>query len=209
MSPRGGTPRSVRDLTTIAPMTDPGAVSTGTDAQAHETAVVEPGANIGEGTRIWHHAHVRSGAVIGRDCNLGKNVYVDGGVIIGDRVKVQNNVSVYLGVTIEDDVFVGPSAVFTNDLYPRAGSDHWEVGTTLVRRGASIGANATIVCGTEIGEWSLVGAGCVVTESVAAHEMVAGNPAGRIGWVCRCGRRVSRSQSEPADLRCSVCIETS
>lgn len=208
MSHRLGTPRLVRFITTITRMNEPVAATSGKEFQVHETAIVEPGSQIGDGTHVWHHAHVRSGATIGHDCNLGKNVYIDGGVIIGDRVKIQNNVSVYLGITIEDDVFVGPSAVFTNDLYPRAGSDHWEVGTTVVRRGASIGANATIVCGTEIGEWSLVGAGCVVTESVGAHEMVAGNPACRIGWVCRCGRRVSRSQSEPSDLRCTVCIES-
>ena len=188
-------------------MTDPN-TPCGTEFQAQETAIVEPGAEIGAGTHVWHHAHVRSGAVVGRDCNLGKNVYIDAGAIIGDRVKIQNNVSVYVGITIEDDVFVGPSAVFTNDLFPRAGSDHWEVGTTVVRRGASIGANATIVCGIEIGEWSLVGAGAVVAESVEANEMVAGNPARRIGWVCRCGRRTSRVHERPADLRCSSCTDT-
>jgi acetyltransferase-like isoleucine patch superfamily enzyme len=178
----------------------------GADAfHAHETAIVEPGARIGAGTHIWHHAHVRTGAVIGRDCNIGKNVYVDAGAVIGDRVKVQNNVSVYLGITIEDGVFVGPSAVFTNDLFPRAGSDHWEVATTVVRRGASIGANATIVCGIELGAYSLVGAGSVVTRSVEANEMVAGNPAGRIGWVCDCGRRASHDRDRPAEVRCTEC----
>ena len=174
-----------------------------------ETAVIEPEAVIGAGTRIWHHSQIRSGAIIGGDCTLGKNVYVDQGAVVGDRVKIQNNVSVYIGVTIEDDAFIGPSVVFTNDRFPRAGSDHWEVASTLVRRGASIGANATIVCGVELGRWSLVGAGSVVTRSVEDHEIVAGNPARRIGWVCRCGRSVSRGNQRPSDLRCRKCQDES
>ena len=172
---------------------------------ADATAIVEPGAIIGTGTRIWHHCHIRSGAIIGVDCILGKNVYVDQGAVIGARVKIQNNVSVYVGVTIEDDTFVGPSVVFTNDLHPRAGSGHWNVAPTLVRRGASIGANASIICGVEIGEWSLIGAGSVVTHSVEPNETVAGNPAKRIGWVCQCGRPISRERRRPTDLRCPAC----
>lgn len=172
---------------------------------AHETAIVEAGAVIGSGTQIWHHAHVRSDARLGEHCTIAKNVYVDRGVVIGDRVKIQNNVSVYAGVTVDDDAFLGPSAVFTNDLFPRAGSGRWEVVPTLVHRGASVGANATIVCGIELGEWSLVAAGSVVTRSVEDHELVAGNPAARIGWVCRCGRRLTNDGDRPIELRCAQC----
>lgn len=172
--------------------------------RVHETAVVEPGARIGEGSAIWHHAHVRAGAVVGRDCTIGKNVYVDAGASVGDRSKIQNNVSVYAGVTLESEVFVGPSAVFTNDRAPRAAGE-WEVVPTIVRRGASIGANATIVCGTEIGAYAMVGAGAVVTRSVADHQLVVGNPARHAGWVCACGVVVCREAARPADLRCPAC----
>lgn len=173
----------------------------------HETAIAEEGCRLGAGTRVWHHAHVRGGARIGAGCNIGKNVYVDDGAVIGDRVKIQNNVSVYHGVTIEDEVFVGPSAVFTNDLRPRAVNPTWEVVPTLVRRGASIGANATIVCGHTVGEYAMVGAGSVVTRDLEDHELVVGNPARRIGWVCDCGEIVSRDQQRPDDLRCPTCRE--
>lgn len=176
---------------------------------AEPTARVDDEAVIGDRTRLWHQVHVRSGARIGADCSLGKNVYVDAGVVLGDRVKVQNNVSVYQGVTIEDDVFLGPSCVFTNDLLPRASNPTWEVVTTRVRRGASIGANATIVCGTTIGEWAMVGAGAVVTRDVAPHQLVLGNPARPHGWVCRCGGVVSNDvTSPPAPIRCAECAET-
>jgi UDP-2-acetamido-3-amino-2,3-dideoxy-glucuronate N-acetyltransferase len=168
----------------------------------HATAIVEDGANIGVGTRIWHHAHVRAGAKVGRACNLGKNVFVDEGATVGDRVKIQNNVSLYSGVHLEDEVLVGPSAVFTNDRYPRAVSPDWTVSETTVRRGASIGANATIVAGVEIGHWAMVGAGAVVIKNIAAHELVAGNPARRLGWVCRCGHVIARGSG---DLRPAVC----
>jgi UDP-2-acetamido-3-amino-2,3-dideoxy-glucuronate N-acetyltransferase len=171
----------------------------------HETAIVEPDAVVGAGTRVWHHAHVRSGARVGAGCVLGKGVYVDRGAVIGDRVKVQNNVSIFDGVTIEDDVFVGPGATFTNDKQPRAFSTDWTVVPTTVRAGASIGANATVVCGVEIGGYAMVAAGAVVTRDVAAHEVVAGNPAATLGWVCRCGRVVSRDQTAPADLQCEGC----
>jgi acetyltransferase-like isoleucine patch superfamily enzyme len=174
----------------------------------HETAVVEPGVSLGSATRVWHHAHLREGATVGADCVLGKNVYVDAGVTIGSRVKLQNNVSVYSGVHLEDEVFVGPSAVFTNDLYPRATSPDWEVVATRVRKGASIGGNATIVCGVEIGEWATVGAGAVVTRSVSPHELVVGNPARRLGWVCECGRLLERTSGPPTTKSCSHCGRT-
>jgi UDP-2-acetamido-3-amino-2,3-dideoxy-glucuronate N-acetyltransferase len=170
----------------------------------HPSATIDDGARIGHGTRVWHHAHIREGASVGSDCTLGKNVYVDAGVVIGDRVKIQNNVSVYAGVELEDDVFVGPSAVFTNDRVPRASAARWELAHTLVRRGASIGANATLVAGIVVAEWAMVAAGSVVTRSIAPHELVAGNPARRLGWVCRCGA-VRLRDAEPARLSCSEC----
>jgi UDP-2-acetamido-3-amino-2,3-dideoxy-glucuronate N-acetyltransferase len=175
------------------------------DYFAHPTAEVEPGAQIGSGTRLWGHVQLREGAIVGRDCTLGRNVFIDTGVRVGDRVKVQNNVSVYAGVTLEDEVFVGPSAVFTNDLRPRAVSPGWEITPTVVRRGASIGANATIVCGNEIGEHAMVAAGSVVTHDVRPHQLVAGNPARHLGWVCECGELVSRDVSPPADLDSTQC----
>jgi len=173
---------------------------------AHDTAIVEAGATIGEGTRIWHHSHVRAGATIGAGSSLGKNVYVDSDVSIGSRVKIQNNVSVYHGVTVGDDVFLGPSCVFTNDLYPRAAGADWRVVPTQVAQGASVGANATIVCGVTLGEWCVVGAGAVVTRDVLSHQLVLGNPARPAGWVCRCGRVVSRdAQQPPAVFECDEC----
>jgi len=171
----------------------------------HETAVVEPDACIGAGTRVWHHAHVRTGAIVGAGCVLGKNVFVDAGVRVGDRVKIQNNVSLYTGVTLDDEVFVGPSATFTNDRVPRASASDWEIVPTRVRRGASIGANATIVCGVEIGDFSMVGAGAVVIHDVERHELVVGNPARRIGWVCACGALLSRDVERPDELSCGPC----
>ncbi len=172
---------------------------------ADATAIVEPGANVGAGTRIWHHSHVRSSATIGENSTLGKNVYVDTDVTIGSRVKIQNNVSVYHGVTIADDVFLGPSCVFTNDRYPRATSPQWQVVPTLVQQGASVGANATIVCGVTLGEWSAIAAGSVVTHDVAPHQLVVGVPARPVGWVCQCGRVVSRDADPPASFDCGDC----
>jgi len=166
----------------------------------HPTADVEEGAQVRAGTKIWHLAHVRNSAKIGGGCVIGRNVYVDANVVVGDLVKIQNNVSVYQGVTIEDEVFVGPCVVFTNDLRPRAQNPHWEITPTLIRHGASLGANCTIVCGTEIGAYAMVAAGSVVTKSVQPNQLVAGNPARHLGWVDQAGNVVSRDADRPADL---------
>jgi UDP-2-acetamido-3-amino-2,3-dideoxy-glucuronate N-acetyltransferase len=147
------------------------------DYFVHPTADVEDGAQVGAGTKIWHLAHVRSSATVGSDCVIGRNVYLDAHTVVGSRVKVQNNVSVYQGVTIEDEVFVGPCAVFTNDMRPRATNTDWKITPTLVRRGASIGANATLICGIEVGEFAMIAAGSVVTKDVPPYTLVAGNPA--------------------------------
>ncbi|AKG91239.1 Bacterial transferase hexapeptide {six repeats} [Geoglobus ahangari] len=176
----------------------------------HPTAIVES-ENIGEGTRIWHFVHIREGARVGRNCNIGKGVYIDTEVVIGNNVKIQNFATLYRGVVIEDDVFVGPAVVFTNDLYPRAfiWSDE-RVVETRVRKGASIGANSTIVCGIEIGEYAMVGAGSVVTRSVPPHALVYGNPARLRGFVCFCGRRLERvveSDDESLIYECEHCGE--
>lgn len=157
----------------------------------HETAIVEEGAKIGKDTKIWHFAHVRGNAKIGSNCNIGKDAYIDNNAQIGNRVKIQNGVSVWNGVTIEDSVMVGPNACFTNDLYPRA--EIWNeerIKKTLVKEGASIGANATIICGNEIGKYALIGAGSVVTKNIPAHAIVVGNPAKIIGYACTCGERL-------------------
>lgn len=156
----------------------------------HPTATVDPGASIGDGTRVWINVQIRDGARIGANCVLSKDVYVDHAVSIGDGCKVQNSVSVYHGVTLEDDVFVGPNACFTNDRVPRAFVQDWSVSPTLVRRGASIGANATIVCGTTIGEYAMIAAGSVVTRDVEPYTLVMGNPARAVGKVDRRGNRV-------------------
>jgi len=156
----------------------------------HPTADVSEEARIGDGTKIWNQAQVREDTFIGRDCVISKNVYIDECVVLGDRVKVQNNVNVYHGVTVEDDVFLGPSMTFTNDLYPRAFNAEWEITRTLVKKGASIGAHATVVCGNTIGEYAMVGSGSVVTKDVPPFALVVGNPARQIGHVCKCGRKI-------------------
>jgi UDP-2-acetamido-3-amino-2,3-dideoxy-glucuronate N-acetyltransferase len=164
------------------------------DAWVHQSAYVDEGAVLGAGTKVWHFCHINAGAVIGERCSLGQNVVIMNGVRIGDNVKIQNNVSVYEGVVLEDDVFCGPSMVFTNVINPRSHiSRKKEYRPTLVRRGSSIGANATIVCGVTLGEYAFVGAGAVVTKDVPDYGLVAGVPAVRIGWMCQCGERLPDS----------------
>lgn len=172
------------------------------DATVHPTAIVDAGVELGEDTRVWHFVHVSQGAVIGKGCVLGQNVFIGRGVTLGDGVRVQNNVSVYQGVEVADDVFLGPSCVFTNVLNPRAHVERKdEFRMTKVGRGASVGANATIVCGHDIGDYAMVGAGSVVTHHVSPHALVYGNPARRHGWVCRCGEILD---AEPRP-RCPSC----
>ena len=161
------------------------------NSNKHISAVIDEGAIIGEGTNIWHFCHVMPDAVIGENCNIGQNVFIDNGVIIGNGVKIQNNVSVYNGVVCEDDVFLGPSVVFTNVINPRSAIERkHEFRKTVVRKGASIGANATIVCGNEIGQYAMIGAGAVVTKNVKPYALVVGNPAKQIGWVSKYGHRL-------------------
>ena len=156
--------------------------------EIHPSSIVDEGACVGAGTRIWHFCHISADAVIGSDCVLGQNVFVAGGVVVGDGVRIQNNVSLYDGVILEDDVFCGPSAVFTNVRTPRSAvSRKDEYARTIVRRGATIGANATIICGVEIGAYSLIGSGAVVTSDVAPHRLVVGVPARAVGWVSHAG----------------------
>jgi UDP-2-acetamido-3-amino-2,3-dideoxy-glucuronate N-acetyltransferase len=158
---------------------------------AHETAVIDEGCEIGEGTKIWHFSHVMPGCKIGKNCNLGQNVVVSPKVVLGDNVRVQNNVSIYEGVNCEDDVFLGPSMVFTNVINPRSAvSRKHEYMPTMVRKGASIGANATIVCGNEIGQYAFIGAGAVVTKPIPAYALVVGNPSKQIGWMSEFGHRL-------------------
>lgn len=159
--------------------------------QAHETAVIDDGASIGAGTKIWHFSHIMPGAVLGERCNIGQNVVVSPGVVLGANVKVQNNVSIYEGVTCDDDVFLGPSCVFTNVTNPRSAVNRrGQYARTHVGRGASIGANATIVCGHDIGAYAFIGAGAVVTKNVPAYALVVGNPARQMGWMSAYGHRL-------------------
>jgi acetyltransferase-like isoleucine patch superfamily enzyme len=181
----------------------------------HPTADVSEAAVIGEGTSVWHHCQVRPGAVIGKNCILGKGVYIDADVRLGDNVKIQNYVSVYHGVTIEDGVFIGPHVCFTNDMRPRAinpdgslkSADDWVLSRTLVRRGAALGANSTIRCGIEIGEWAMVGSGSVVTRNVHPYGLVFGNPAHLHGYVCPCGADLHEIRREDGQvyMQCQSC----
>lgn len=158
---------------------------------AHETAVIDEGCKIGEGVKIWHFSHIMPNCVIGNCCNIGQNVVISPEVILGSNVKVQNNVSIYTGVICEDDVFLGPSMVFTNVINPRSAVNRRsEYAKTIVRKGASIGANATIVCGHDIGKYAFIGAGAVVTKTVPDYALVVGNPARQIGWMSEFGHRL-------------------
>lgn len=172
---------------------------------AHESAVIDSNCKIGEGTRIWHFSHIMDGCSIGERCNIGQNVVISPEVIIGNNVKIQNNVSVYTGVVCEDDVFLGPSMVFTNVINPRSHVNRKsEFAKTIVHRGVSIGANATVICGIEIGQYALIGAGAVVTKSVKAFALVVGNPARQAGWVSENGHKLKFD-----DAGLAVCPETS
>lgn len=163
------------------------------DYFVHPTSIVADNAVIGEGTKIWVNCQIREDAVIGSHCILSKDTYIDHAVRIGSYVKIQNGVSIYSGVTIEDSAFIGPNVAFTNDRYPRAFNLDWKITETLVRTGASIGANATIRCGITIGEYAMIGAGSVVTKDIPAYSLWAGNPARQVGWVCKCGERLDEN----------------
>jgi UDP-2-acetamido-3-amino-2,3-dideoxy-glucuronate N-acetyltransferase len=166
------------------------------DFFAHETAVIDEGCQIGKGTKIWHFSHIMPNCVLGERCNIGQNVVVSPEVVLGNNVKVQNNVSIYTGVICEDDVFLGPSMVFTNVMNPRSGINRRDqYSKTTVKKGASIGANATIVCGNDIGEYAFIGAGSVVTKTVLPFALVVGNPARQIGWMSEFGHRLEFDQN--------------
>jgi len=172
----------------------------------HESSFVDEGSVIGEGTRIWHFCHVMAGATIGRRCNIGQNVVIASDVIIGDNVKIQNNVSVYTGVVLKDDVFCGPSMVFTNVSNPRSHvSRKHEYRETIVGRGATLGANCTVVCGHSIGDYAFVGAGAVITRDVPDFALVTGNPGRVSGWMCHCGVKLAPGTHPPAAAHCATC----
>jgi len=171
---------------------------------AHQTAIIDDNCKIGNDTKIWHFSHIMSGCTIGEACNIGQNVVISPSVILGKNVKIQNNVSVYTGVVCEDDVFLGPSMVFTNVINPRSHVNRKnEYAETMVRKGSSIGANATVVCGNEIGEYSLIGAGAVITKPVKPYALVVGNPAKQIGWVSENGQKLNFDSESKA-----ICSET-
>lgn len=165
----------------------------------HESAHVSEGAEIGENTKVWINSQIRENSKIGSNCIISKDTYIDEHVTIGDNVKIQNGVSVYHGVTIEDDVFVGPNVVFTNDYVPRAFNKNWKIINTVVKKGSSLGANSTIICGTTIGEYALVGAGSVVTKDVTPYTLVVGNPAKPLYRICKCGSRLDKQ------CKCEMC----
>ena len=177
-----------------------------TDVFAHESCYVDAGCEIGAGTKIWHFTHVMTGARIGRSCNIGQNVVISPEVVIGDNARIQNNVSIYTGVILEDDVFCGPSMVFTNVVNPRSHvSRKHEYRQTLVKRGATLGANSTIVCGHTIGRYAFVGAGAVVTKDVPDYALVVGNPGRVAGWMCQCGVKLTHGAHPPDEASCGAC----
>src|SRR5688572_17400966 len=172
----------------------------------HESSYVDDGCRIGAGTKIWHFSHVMSGAVIGERCNIGQNVVISPDVVLGNNVKVQNNVSIYTGVTLDDDVFCGPSMVFTNVVNPRSHvSRKDEYRPTLVKRGASLGANCTIVCGHTVGHYAFIGAGAVVTKDVPDYALVVSNPGRISGWMCECGVKLAAGSRPPTEAICNAC----
>ena len=172
---------------------------------AHETAVIDNGCTIGEGTKIWHFSHIMSNSTLGKNCNLGQNCVISPEVTLGNNVKVQNNVSIYTGVVCEDDVFLGPSMVFTNVMNPRSAIIRRDQYTkTIVKKGASIGANATIVCGNDLGKYCFIGAGAVITKEVKDYALMVGNPAKQIGWISEFGHRLVFDQNDAA-----ICLESS
>jgi UDP-2-acetamido-3-amino-2,3-dideoxy-glucuronate N-acetyltransferase len=172
--------------------------------KAHESAIIDEGAQIGEGSSIWHFTHIMSGAVIGSRCNIGQNVFIAGGVVLGNNVKVQNNVSLYSGVQCEDDVFLGPSCVFTNVINPRSAiSRKDQYAPTIIKKGATIGANATIICGHSIGRYAFIGAGAVVTKEVPDYALFVGNPACHSGWMSEYGQRLHFDENNQA-----ICSES-
>lgn len=173
----------------------------------HETAEISKNVKIGNGTKIWHHSQIRENSVIGKDCVIGKGVYIDHSVAIGNNVKIQNYVSVYNGVVIEDDVLLAPNCTFTNDIYPRSFNQDWKVTPTRIKKGASIGANSTILCGVTIGSYSMIGIGSTVTGDTLPHSLMIGNPARLKNFVCRCGHGLQQMSYDnyKIDLKCSRC----
>jgi acetyltransferase-like isoleucine patch superfamily enzyme len=173
----------------------------------HKSTEVAESVKIGNNTKIWHHSQIRENSSIGENCTIGKGVYIDHNVVIGNNVKIQNYVSVYNGVTIENDVLLGPNCSFTNDLYPRASNENWKVIPTLVKKGASIGANATILCGVTIGEYSLIGIGATVTSDTLPYSLMVGNPARLKNFICRCGTELQKikHQKHKISFKCNKC----
>jgi UDP-2-acetamido-3-amino-2,3-dideoxy-glucuronate N-acetyltransferase len=176
------------------------------DFFAHESSYIDDGCRIGAGTKIWHFSHVMAGAIIGAGCNIGQNVVISPDVVVGNNVKIQNNVSVYTGVVLEDDVFCGPSMVFTNVINPRSQvSRKDEYRATVVKRGATLGANCTVICGHTIGSYAFIGAGAVITRDVPDYALVIGNPARIAGWMCECGLKLASGSRPPPTARCDSC----
>lgn len=170
----------------------------------HESSYIDEPCDIGEGTKIWHFSHIMKDCMIGKNCNIGQNVVISPQVLLGDNVKIQNNVSVYTGIICEDDVFLGPSCVFTNVINPRSHINRKEeYKQTRIKKGASIGANATIICGNTIGKYALIGAGAVVTKDVLDYALVVGNPSKQIGWICQCGEKISFEHTN--QTTCRIC----